>query len=217
MKKIVLAVAVLLLAIGCGQKNKGPKTGDLLFVGLPTDYVAEPGSMDNAISAATGEEGGLNLIHVAILEVQADSVWIIDATIAHGVDRHPLDTFLKDFTLRDGGLPQLIVKRIKDIDADAAVARAKTFCGRGYDVRFLPDNEELYCSELVQNCYLDAEGNQVFLSEPMNFLAPDGTMPPYWEWLFGKLGMAVPQGVPGTNPQNLSESPLLEELPDIKL
>lgn len=217
MKKIVLAVAVLFLAIGCGQKNKGPKTGDLLFVGLPTDYVAEPGSMDNAISAATGEEGGLNLIHVAILEVQADSVWIIDATIAHGVDRHPLDTFLKDFTLRDGGLPQLIVKRVKDIDADAAVARAKTFCGRGYDVRFLPDNEELYCSELVQNCYLDAEGNQVFLSEPMNFLAPDGTMPPYWEWLFGKLGMAVPQGVPGTNPQGLSQSPLLEELPDIKL
>ena len=91
--------------------------------------------------------------------------------------------------------------------------RAKSFCGRAYDVRFLPDNEDLYCSELVQNSYLDATGAQVFTSEPMNWLSPDGTMPPYWEWLFGKLGMEVPQGLPGTNPQRMSESENLEEVP----
>ena len=123
--------------------------------------------MDEAISSATGEEGALNLIHVAIAEVRADSVWIIDATIAHGVDRHPLDTFLKDFTLRDGSYPEFIVKRVKGVDADAAVERAKSFCGRAYDVRFLPDNEDLYCTELVQVSYLDANGKPVFESEPM--------------------------------------------------
>ena len=146
------------------------------------------------------------MIHVAIAEVKADSIWIIDATIAHGVDRHPLDTFLRDFTLKDGSYPEFIVKHVEGVDADAAVERAKTYCGRGYDVRFLEDNEDLYCSELVQKCYLDDYGKQVFKSEPMNFLAPDGTMPQYWEWLFGKLGMEVPQGLPGTNPQRMSES-----------
>lgn len=104
---------------------------------------------------------------------KADSVWIIDATIAHGVDRHPLDTFLRVFTLKDGSYPEFIVKRVKDLDAD---------------------------------------GKPVFQSEPMNWLAPDGTMPPYWEWLFGQLGMDVPQGVPGTNPQRMSESKLLVEV-----
>lgn len=212
MKRFLLIISVLLLAVSCGQKVDTLRTGDLVFVGLPLDYDAEGDSMDAAISAATGEEGALNLIHVAIAEVDADSIWIIDATIAHGVDRHPLAVFLKDFTLKDGTYPEFIIKRVKGIDAEAAVGRAKTYCGRGYDVRFLPDNEDQYCTELVQNSYLDASGNELFHSEPMNFCAPDGTMPPYWEWLFGKLGMDVPQGVPGTNPQRMAQSDLLYDV-----
>ncbi len=212
MKRFLLIISVLLLAVSCGQKVDTLRTGDLVFVGLPLDYDAEGDSMDAAISAATGEDGALNLIHVAIAEVDADSVWIIDATIAHGVDRHPLAVFLKDFTLKDGTYPEFIIKRVKGVDTEAAVQRARTYCGRGYDVRFLPDNEEQYCTELVQNSYLDASGNQVFHSEPMNFCAPDGTMPPYWEWLFSKLGMEVPQGVPGTNPQRMAQSDLLYDV-----
>ncbi|MBO4465336.1 MAG: hypothetical protein J5748_01480 [Bacteroidales bacterium] len=206
MKRTLIILLLGLLAVACGPKHDRLRNGDLIFVGLPMDYHAEGGSMDEAISSATGAPDALNLIHVAIAEVQADSVWVIDATIAHGVDRHPLSTFLKDFTLKDGSYPEFIIKRVKGVDSDAAVERAKTYCGREYDVRFLPDNEDLYCSELVQKSYLDASGNQVFKSEPMNFKAPDGTMPEYWVWLFGKLGMDVPQDLPGTNPQRMSES-----------
>ena len=213
MKRLLLFLLVLLAVASCGEKKDCLRNGDLVFVGLPLDYNAEGGSMDAAISAATAQEGELNLIHVAIAEVQADSVWIIDATIAHGVDRHPLEVFLKDFTLKDGSYPAFIVKRVKGVDANAAVERAKTYCGRAYDVRFLPDNEDLYCSELVQLSYLDRSGNQVFDSEPMNFCAPDGTMPPYWEWLFGKLEMEVPEGLPGTNPQRMAQSPVLIDTP----
>ena len=213
MKRLSLFLLVLLAVASCGEKKDCLRNGDLVFVGLPLDYDAEGGSMDAAISAATAQEGELNLIHVAIAEVQADSVWIIDATIAHGVDRHPLEVFLKDFTLKDGSYPEFIIKRVKGVDADFAVERAKTYCGRAYDVRFLPDNEDLYCSELVQLSYLDRSGNQVFDSEPMNFCAPDGTMPPYWEWLFGKLEMEVPQGLPGTNPQRMAQSPVLIDTP----
>ena len=203
-------VLLLLLAVCCGRNTGRLQNGDLVFVGIPADYQADAESMDAAISSATGKEGELNLIHVAIAEVQGDSVWIIDATLARGVDRHPLDTFLKDFTLRDGSYPEFIVKRVAGVDADAAVERAKSYCGRAYDVRFLPDNDDLYCSELVQKSYLDTAGEPVFASEPMNFCSPDGSMPPYWEWLFGLLGMDVPQGVPGTNPQGMASSSLLK-------
>ena len=205
MKKALVVVAALLAVLSCAQKNS-LRNGDLVFVGLPMDYWADSTSMDAAISAATGTEGALNLIHVAIAEVKADSVWIIDATIKHGVDRHPLDTFLRDFTLHDGSYPAFIVKRVKGVNANKAVEKAKTFCGRNYDSRFLPDNEDLYCSELVQDCYLDRDGFPVFQSAPMNWLAPDGTMPPYWTKLFAMLGMEVPQGVLGTNPQHMSEA-----------
>lgn len=214
MKKVYVTLAVgaflmaacFLFLMPCIKKNAAHlRNGDLVFVGLPADYKADSTSMDSAISSATGQDGALNLIHVAIAEVKGDSVWIIDATIAHGVDRHPLDTFLADFTLKDGSYPEFIIKRMKGVDGDAAVERAKSFCGRAYDVRFLPDNEDLYCSELVQLSYLDKDGKPVFQSEPMNWKSPDGTMPPYWEWLFGQLGMDVPQGLPGTNPQRMSE------------
>ena len=212
MKRTFLFFFFIFLAIGCSRYQDRLQNGDLVFVGLPVGYDAETGSVDEAIASATGEDGVLNLIHVAIAEVKADSIWIIDATIAHGVDRHPLDTFLRVFTLPDGSYPEFIVKRVKGVDADAAVEKAKSFCGRAYDVRFLPDNEDLYCSELVQRSYLDAAGVPVFESEPMNFKAPDGTMPPYWEWLFGQLGMEVPQGLPGTNPQKMSQAECLVDV-----
>ena len=212
MKRIFLFFFLVYLAVSCSRYQDRLQNGDLVFVGLPLGYDAETGSVDEAIASATGEDGVLNLIHVAIAEVKEDSVWIIDATIAHGVDRHPLDTFLRDFTLPDGSYPEFIVKRVKGVDADAAVEKAKSFCGRAYDVRFLPDNEDLYCSELVQRSYLDAAGVPVFESEPMNFKAPDGTMPPYWEWLFGQLGMEVPQGLPGTNPQKMSQAECLVDV-----
>lgn len=203
-------ILLFILALSCQQPLL--RNGDLVFVGLPLDYNADTTTMSSAISAATGGDGH-NIIHVAIAEVKGDSTWIIDATIKRGVDRHPLDTFLADFTLRDGSLPELIVARVKGIDADKAVIRAKDYCGREYDKCFLPDNEDLYCSELVQLCYLDEAGEQVFDSVPMNFCAPDGTMPPYWTWLFGLLGMDVPQGVTGTNPQGMYESNNIEYVP----
>ena len=212
---VVLGAIAALFFVGCRQENPRLQKGDLIFVGLPMDYSVEADSMDAAIASSTGSDQ-LNLIHVAIADVDSAGVWIIDATLKYGVDRHPLDTFLTQFTLKDGSLPEFIVKRVKGVDADAAVANAITYCGRGYDMLFDPDNEEQYCSELVQNSYLDAEGKQVFQSAPMNFQAPDGTMPVYWEWLFGLLGMDVPQGVMGTNPHDLSLSPLLETV-DVSL
>lgn len=216
MKKLFILFAVIAAtAVACRQEEPCLKKGDLVFVGLPMDYNVEEDSMDAAIASATGTDE-LNLIHVAIADVDSAGVWIIDATLKYGVDRHPLDTFLTQFTLKDGSQPEFIVKRVKGVDADAAVANALTYCGREYDMYFLPDNDEQYCSELVQNSYLDAEGNQVFQSAPMNFQAPDGTMPVYWEWLFGLLGMDVPQGVMGTNPHDLSLSPLLETV-DVSL
>ena len=211
MRRLVLFAITLLVAAACAR-NAGLRTGDLVFVGLPLDYDVE-GDLSSAISASTGKDGERNLIHVAIAEVDGDDVWIIDATLRHGVDRHPLDTFLTDFTLKDGSLPEMIVRRISGVDAAAAVEKAKSFCGQPYDLQFLPDNGAMYCSELVQESFLDADGKPVFASEPMNWRASDGTIPAYWEWLFGLLDMEVPQGLPGTNPQGEFSSSLLSTVP----
>ena len=213
MKKILcftLAATLVLLTAGCGQKKAKVaeeaaaenciKSGDLLFVAIPADYQLSDG-ITEAIAQSTGK-GELNYIHTAILDVDSAGVWVLDATIKHGVDRHPLDTFLVDFTLKDGTYPELEVWRLND-DTDAAkyVSNATSYIGEQYDFTFLPDNGSHYCTELVYDSYVTPDGKHLFQTVPMNFALPDGTMPDYWKQLFGLLGMEIPQGEPGTNPQ----------------
>ncbi len=216
MKKIasILLAALTLFCAGCTRaRQNGPalRTGDLVFVQIPSDYDLEDDSMAGAISASTAGGDSLMTIHVAILEVQGDSTWIIDATLAHGVDRHPLDTLLSDFTLKDGSLPVFVVKRplVSEDEARRDVENAKQFLGQPYDVHFLPDNGAMYCSELVWYSYLKEDGTHLFEQYPMNFLDSGGEMPVYWTELFALLGEEVPQGVMGTNPQRMFLSPSL--------
>ena len=208
MKRIVLLIFFAVLFAGCCKS--GIKTGDLLFIGIPGDYSLDESEMDGAISAATGSKD-LNLIHVAILEVGKDTTWIIDATIKHGVDRHPIDTMFKEFTLKDGSQPTYIVKRLKDSRKAAQyVENAKKFLGRPYDVWFSPDNEAMYCSELVRDSYRTPDGDYLFDAKPMNFKNEDGEFPLYWQQLFALIGQEIPQDEPGTNPQDMSSAPVLK-------
>ena len=155
--------------------------------------------MDKAIRESTG-----NYTHVAIVERDADRLWIIEASTAYGVRR-----ILKS-NWRWGGYD--VYRPNIPFDAAAVIARAKSFVGQHYDNAFLPDNGELYCSELVYEAYLDSNGNHLFESKPMNFRDQRGRMPRYWKKHFRRLGIPVPEGVPGTNPTDLSKSPLLERV-----
>jgi len=212
---LVGIAAILLSILSCSQRHPSAslQTGDLIFVGIPADYSLDTTSMDDAITSATGDDEGLNMIHVAIAEVEGDSTWIIDATIKRGVDRHPLDTFLTDFTLKDGSLPTLIVKRLKDNrKAEKYVENAKGYIGASYDIAFDPDNDKYYCSELVRDSYRDNDKDYIFDSAPMNFKNSEGEFPVYWVQLFEMLGSPIPQDVPGTNPQDMSKSDVLVEV-----
>jgi hypothetical protein len=212
----------LLLTYSCSRKPQSNlliQNGDLLFVGLPYDYtLGDSTDMSSAITAATGEDSGINYIHVAILEVDDnDSVWVIDATLKHGVDRYPFSTFLNDFTLDDGSYPQLDVMRLKDnTKAADYVANAKTYCGRAYDLYFLPNNDEQYCSELVRNAYRNDTSSYIFSQAPMNFQAPDGTFPPYWVYLFKLIDQPIPQGEMGTNPNSMSKESCLMKVTSLE-
>ena len=214
MRKALILLFILGACCNLNEKRQ-IRTGDLLFIGIPMDYDAG-NNMAGAISAATGD-GEINYIHTAVLEVDdAGSVWVIDATLAHGVDRHPLDTLLKDFTLNNGQRATFKVMRLKDNEGAARhVEQCKALLGEEYDVYFLPSNGKHYCTEVVYDCYLNRDGSHIFESVPMNFKNKDGEMPEYWTWLFGLLGQPVPQGVPGTNPQMMLASPALEYVTDL--
>ena len=152
--KLYIFLFAALCLVSCRQAEKAVdtqlRTGDLIFVGIPYDYqLVDTSGMDAAIVDATGDSLGVNYIHVAIVEVDGDSVWIVDATAKRGVDRYPIDTFYRDFRLKDGSYPQFDVMRLKESpDCADFIDNAKGYIGRKYDLAFSPDNEEQYCSDL---------------------------------------------------------------------
>lgn len=195
---------LMLCAASCALVEERLQTGDLVFVGVEEGSAPDAGSMSDAIVSATG-----SITHVGIIEVDGSgTVWVIDASPKRGVARHTLRSFISDN-------PRAVFtfKRLRDTSGVSRfVGNAKAHIGEPYDLAFLPDNGAMYCSELIRESCRRPDGSFLFDETPMNFLAADGTVPVYWEQLFEDLGMELPQGVLGTNPQEMSRSPLLEEV-----
>ena len=187
----IAAICAALCILSSCRTDTAPQTGDLVF------FTGGSSSMDDAISSSTGD----GFVHVAIVGVDSEgTVWLIDATPQKGVSREKL--------LEEKG--NMVLKRLKDSTGVAAsVQRAKGLIGSPYDFAFLPDNDAYYCSELVYECFLRPDGSHIFSCQPMNFLDSEGNLPEYWKELFEKLQMDVPQGIPGTNPEDLSRSTTL--------
>lgn len=169
------------------------QSGDLIFCKGWSE-------MDKAITASTGE-----YTHVALVERDsADNAWIIEALPEKGVLRRSFREFERRFSM----LSTFDVYRLtQPFDTAAVIARAKSLVGKPYDEAFLPDNDAYYCSELIEVVF-----DGLFPSKPMNWRDAKGKLPAYWKKHFEKLGVPVPEGVPGTNPTDLSRTPILKKL-----
>ncbi len=193
-------MAVALFA-GCSESGYVPQEGDLLFV------VGGTSDFSEAITDATAWKDSVGFAHVAIVALDEDGLpYVIEATSDRGVTLTEWDAFLSS-------APGVVVKRVNiDFRASEAIARAKEHLGEPYDWSYRPDNGKMYCSELVYESYLDSYGAPLFQAQPMNFRDPQGNMPAFWTDLFERLGEPIPEGLPGTNPNDLSKSPILTEV-----
>ena len=205
MRTLILYIGIL-AGTACTQQREQLRSGDLLF------QVGRESAMSGAIMAATGKSEEVKFTHVGIAVISSRADSVLEATSDGGVRMTALSDFLNK-SARLNGRPVVVAKRLKDTAGiAAAVARARTFLGQPYDYSFRPDNGKLYCSELVWESYLDPDGRRLFPAQPMNFRAADGSMPPFWSELFAKLGEEIPEGLPGTNPNDMSRDTLLTEV-----
>ena len=161
---------------------------DLLFVVAPSA---------NAITEVTQGKHALPIDHVAIFYWHEGKPMVIEANYG-GVVERPMDTFLHE-------AHQVLVGRVKTaFDRHLSIRNARSFIGKPYDFVFLPDNDAIYCSELVQLSYVDDAGKPVFFSIPMSFHDDSGKVTPYWTDFYARRALDVPEGQPGTNPNELS-------------
>lgn len=172
---------VCLFLVFCLTSCYSLQTGDLLF------HVVERG---NAITDVT--PGMID--HVAIV-ISKDSV--IEA-VGAGVKTTPLDSLRR----QEG---YYLIGKLQGADATLSIANARQFLGRPYDRLYLPDNEAIYCSELVQFSMVDSEGNKLLSPIPMSFHDASGRITPYWRQFYQQHNMEVPEGWPGSNPGELSQ------------
>lgn len=176
-RKWFVNIFAVLLLVSCQTLRQG----DLLF------HVAE---QSNAITDVT--PGMID--HVAIV-LSRDSV--IEA-VGAGVKTTPLDSLRQQ-------KGYYIIGRVRKVDVTQSLANARSFLGRKYDRLYLPDNEDIYCSELVLLSFVDAHGQRLFSPIPMSFHDASGRITDYWTKFYQKYGMEVPEGLPGSNPGELSQ------------
>lgn len=214
----LLTIAIFFLVLSCQQHRALSgisltsdlcdfHTGDLIFV-------CDTTGMGSAIQSSTGDKKDQHVFtHVAIAECTDSGIYVIDATPRLGVSRRTLGEFILSVTGGDPDRPftqyAYYYQVAVPFDTLLLQRRLKAFVGQPYDHYFMPDNGRMYCSELVYECFFDCNGHHLFPVKPMNFKAADGSMPRYWQEHFGRLGTAIPQDMPGTNPNDMSKSPIL--------
>lgn len=183
------------------------KTGDLIF------QVEGVSDFSKAISSATGFNDSVKVVHVGIIDVNAKGIEVIEASPEEGVKDVCLKEFIREGTPYKEGEIRFIVKRLQqDLPFKEIAIKARRHIGEPYDWCYLPDNGKMYCSELIQSVYIDSLGRNIFPVKPMNFKDSAGNIPQFWVDLFRKLEMEVPQDMPGTNPQDMFNNPILEEV-----
>lgn len=196
----ILLCMLCTLSIGAQQMKKINRTnlceGDLLFCAKEAS---------NPITEVTQGVSGMKIDHVAIVHKQVNKTYALEA-IHKGVTLTPIDSFM---ARRE---TVVAARQCDTLGVAQSVERALSFLGRPYDFNFMPSDSAFYCSELVQKNYRYSDGQLVFKPIAMSFHDKTGKITDYWKEYYGRQGLTVPEGEPGSNPGDLSRSKAIQIL-----
>ena len=151
-----LLLLCLILLVSCSTESfqdedislRNLHEGDLMFVVKETS---------NPITDATQGINGLKIDHVAIFHHTDSANYALEA-YGKVVSLTPLTNFLDRSKWKDEK-PHIAVGRvIVDCDMNTSMKRALSYLGRPYDRFYMPDDKEIYCSELIQKSFVDHHG-----------------------------------------------------------
>lgn len=173
------------------------KTGDLLFQKMNC------GDLCDAIHSVTEGYQGNDFSHLGLVYIQNDSIFIIEAA-GNAVRKVTLEQFSKNTktTMYIGRVKNKYKKLIPEV-----IEFSLKQIGIPYDDDYLYDNGKYYCSELIYDAFLKANGTPFFDLQPMTFKQPEThEFFPAWVNYYKSLGVEIPEGQLGCNPGGISTS-----------
>jgi len=183
------------------------QSGDLLFREKSSENISE------AIDQVTQTSAATHFSHVGLVEVTDTGILVLHAYPEGGT----CIVSLKEFLHPKGDSVRVVAYRLKDDwqkAIPAAIQKAHSMLGKPYNFSYIMSDTAHYCSEFV---YLAFADDSVFKLEPITFKDPKtGTFPSAWVEYYQKMGIEIPEGLPGCNPNGLAASEKLERLGEIK-
>mgnify|MGYP000917359297 FL=1 len=202
------SVIIILQACNTTHNYDELKEGDLLFI-----VGKSKSEQTSAIKRSTSQKEEVPYSHVGIVKFDKKDVYVIEATPSDGIIQTLLYEFIQKAEKRKGR-PLIAVGRIKpefQYIVPLAVENAGDLLGRPYDYAYEEGNDAYYCSELVRFSYLDSLRNPIFPAVSMTFKNKEtGETEAYWEKHFAGLQLEIPEGKSGTNPVDMSKSPIID-------
>ena len=204
-----LKMTVLLLSIAglfaCTQPVPKIKlqSGDILFRG------ATSGKISEAIDKVTQTSEATHFSHVGLVEVSDSGMVVLHASPDGGTCVISLAEFLHP----EGDSVMVVAYRLKEEwqkTIPVALTKAKQLLGKPYNFSYILSDTAHYCSEFV---YLAFAVDSVFELNPMTFKdAETSDFYPTWVDYYKKMGIEIPEGQPGCNPNGMAASNKLERI-----
>lgn len=183
------------------------QSGDLLF------REKSSGNISEAIDKVTQTSAETHFSHVGLVEVTDAGIMVLHASPKGGTCIVSLEEFIHP----EEESVTVIAYRLKDEwqkAIPAAIRKAHQLLGKPYNFSYILSDTAHYCSEFV---YLAFAADSVFKLEPMTFKDPKtNEFFPTWVEYYQKMGIEIPEGKPGCNPNGLAASVKLEKLGEIK-
>ncbi|MDD2305282.1 MAG: YiiX/YebB-like N1pC/P60 family cysteine hydrolase [Prolixibacteraceae bacterium] len=211
MSKLILAINFIIIAglFASAQPALQIKlqSGDILFREKSSENISE------AIDKVTQTSGETHFSHVGLVEVTDTGIVVLHAYPEGGTCIVSLNEFLHP----KGDSVRVIAYRLKENwqkAIPAAIPKVHRMLGKPYNFSYVMSDTAHYCSEFI---YLAFAADSIFKLEPMTFKDPKtGSFPKAWVEYYQKMGIEIPEGKPGCNPNGLAASEKLEKLGKIK-
>ena len=192
--KAMMYCVLFLLLFSCSNENE-IKDGDLLFI------AEKSGDLSESINRVTQTQMKTNYSHVALIQVRSDSIWVWESAPAHGIRKIGFDQFIGE---QDAEIHRYRLKKEYAKSIEKAWDVAERMLGKSYNFTYILSDTCYYCSDFV---YRLLAHDSIFGLEPMTFIDPRTEKPDSgWVKHYEKLGIEIPEGALGCNPNGLAAS-----------